>query len=166
MKFCPYCGATLVLKEIEDRERECCPQSGCRFVHWNSPVPVVAGIIETEHGVVLAHNKAWPPGIYSMIAGYLEAGESPEDAIIRETWEELGLTAREPNLVGTYTYPNKNQLILAYHLFAEGEIVLNEELDDYKLMTKKTLAGWPFGQDALPGWPFGAGTAITDWLKQ
>ncbi|MBF0154961.1 MAG: NUDIX domain-containing protein [Magnetococcales bacterium] len=155
MKYCPACARTLISKEVDGRVRLACPVEGCGFVFWNNPVPVVAGIVETGRGVILAHNKAWLPGKYSVITGFLESGEDPEVGIRRETGEELGLQPLSATLIGLYPYSKANQIIMAYHLTAEGEIVLGEELDGYKIVPR----------DKLKGWGFGTGLAVTDWLK-
>ncbi|MEO5371840.1 MAG: NUDIX domain-containing protein [Magnetococcus sp. DMHC-1] len=156
MKFCPICAQALTIREIDGKSRAACSASGCSFVFWDNPVPVVAGIVEIGMGVVLAHNKAWPSGKYSVITGFLECGEAPEAGIVRETREELGLHATATTLVGLYPYARANQIIMAYHLTAEGEIVLGEELDDYRIIPKNRLKGWDFG----------TGLAVTDWLKK
>ena len=74
---------------------------------------------------------------------------------IRETMEELNLHALETELIGAYPFPHQNQVIIAYHVKAAGEIKLNHELDDYKIVPV----------DQLKGWDMGTGLAINDWLK-
>lgn len=122
--------------------------------------------VEAREGVVLAHNKQWPSDIYSMITGFIEPQESPVDAACRETEEELGLKADYSSLVGVYPYTERNQIVLVYHVRAEGSIVLGEEIDQVRVLSREELRGWPFGQDQMPGWPFGAGWAIRDWLDK
>ncbi len=156
MKFCPMCKKELILKQIDEKERLCCPDSNCGFVFWNNPVPIVAGIVETPEGVILAHNKAWPARIYSVITGFLESGELPEEAVKRETFEELGLNIHRTCFIGIYPFNEMNQVIMAYHVIADGKVTLNEELDDYKVIPK----------DKLKGWSFGTGLAVNDWVKK
>ena len=142
-----------------------CSLPKCEFVFWNSPVTVVAGIIETDKGIVLAKNNAWTEDIYSLITGFINPNESPIDAIKRECKEELGLTVSTTELVGIYPFEQRNQIILVYHVQAYGVILTNEELHSAKIFSRDELRNWPFGQDKLDGWPFGSGWAITDWLK-
>ena len=89
-----------------------------------------------------------------MITGFLEQGEDPAEAMVRETKEELNLTVTAQRLIGAYGFEQMNQVIIAYHCEAEGSIVLNEELDDYKLVEKK---------DIVP-WDMGTGLALKDYL--
>ena len=156
MKYCPQCTQPLVDVEIDDRLRKKCPSKNCGFVHWGNPVPVVAVIVETEQGVVMARNVAWPRDFYSVITGFLEASESPMNCARRETREELGLTVSHIELVGCYPFERQNQVIITYYARAEGEITLNHELDDYRLVARENLEVYPAGP----------GLGIIDWLKQ
>lgn len=163
-KFCPKCAESITVKVVQGQERHVCSSNICDFIHWNNPIPVVGGIIETEKGIVLAKNSLWSDDVYSIITGFIEFKESPVDAIIRECYEELGLMVSSVSLVGNYPFVSQNQIILVYHLVASGEIVMSKELDSVKLFSKKELEEWPFGQEKLNGWPFGCGWAIRDWL--
>ncbi len=158
MKYCPLCRAELELGEVDNEvdsvQRLHCPAPHCEFIHWDNPIPVLAVIVEYDGKVLLAHNVAWPGKIYSVITGFLEKGESPEEGVMRELKEELNLTAESANFIGLYPFHEMNQLIIAYHLEAHGDIQLNHELDDYKLLDKADVKHWPFG----------TGLAVKDWL--
>lgn len=154
MNYCPQCASPLAEVLVDDEIRSGCPDRACGFVHFNNPVPVVAMIVEVDGGVVLAHNVSWPKKFYSIITGFLEAGEDPAECARRETREELNLHALETSLVGVYPFPHQNQVIIAYHVKAAGEIALNQELDDYKIVPVEQLKGWDMG----------TGLAINDWL--
>jgi NADH pyrophosphatase NudC (nudix superfamily) len=155
MKFCPQCGHELAPIEIDDHSRLTCASPSCDFVHWDNPTPVVAGIVEINGCVVLTRNKGWPEKWYGVVAGFLEKGETPEDAILREVEEELGLAGELISFVGYYSFFERNQLILAYHIRTEGEIQLGPELEHAKLV--------PI--DEVRPWPMGTGPALRDWLE-
>jgi NADH pyrophosphatase NudC (nudix superfamily) len=104
---------------------------------------------------VLARNRAWTADFYGLITGFLERDESPEQGVAREVMEELSLTTESTSLVGVYPFPRKNEVIIAYHVRAHGEIVLNEELSACKLVPPHELQPW----DAGTGW------ALRDWMK-
>ena len=143
MRYCPTCSSPLTEKEIDTRVRLVCTSPTCEYVYWNNPIPVVAMIVEHDDGkIILAHNAAWPEGIFSIITGFLESGEAPEEAAKRETKEELGLDTKEISFVGVFPFARLNQLMLCYHIKATGAIVLNDELDDYKLIEKEELSGY------------------------
>ncbi|GAB3383690.1 NUDIX domain-containing protein [Spongiibacter taiwanensis] len=156
MNFCPQCAQPIAEALIDGEIRRACPDTECGFVHFNNPTPVVAMIVEVEGGVVLAHNVSWPRKFYSIITGFLEAGEDPLECAKRETLEELNLHALNTELIGVYSFPQQNQVIIAYHVEAAGEIKLNEELDDYKIVAVENLKGWNMG----------TGLAINDWVAK
>jgi ADP-ribose pyrophosphatase YjhB (NUDIX family) len=85
----------------------------------------------------------------------MEAGETPKQGIARELKEETNLDAVEVNLIGVYEFFRMNQVIIAYHVRAEGEVKLSPELAEYKL----------FAYDDALCWPAGTGYALADWLR-
>ncbi len=155
-KFCPQCSTALEAFEHEGIQRQRCANDDCNFIHWNNPTPVVAAIVEHEGEVILAHNKLWPADWFGLITGFLEKGENPEAGILREVEEELGLKGEVIEFVGHYDFVQMNQLLIAYHVRAEGEIVLNEELDAFKRVRPEKLVPWPMG----------TGHAVRDWLAK
>lgn len=136
--------------------RPVCPENGCAFVHWDNPAPVVAALVERDGLIVLARNHAWPEKMFGLVTGFLERDESPEDAVRREVKEELALDSLDVALIGNYAFARKHEIILAYHVVASGEIALNEELADYRLIPPEKLRPWDFG----------TGLAIRDWLAR
>ncbi len=156
-RFCPQCATQLQLRvEPEDggaRERLRCP--ACDFTHWNNPTPVLAAVIEYEGKVLLARNAAWPGKMYALITGFMEAGESAQEGIVREIAEETALTTTALNLIGVYDFQRMNQVIMAFHAVCEGTVQLSPELVDYRL----------FAPEAVKCWPAGTGFALADWLR-
>mgnify|MGYP003454721834 FL=1 len=153
-RYCPQCGGELVLREAGGLERPTCLAEGCGLVLWDNPVPVVAALVELEGRIVLARNVAWPENAFGLVTGFLERDETPAQAVAREVAEELGLTATAVSLIGLYPFTQKNQLLIAYHVVAEGRIVLNEELAEVRLIEPGRLKAWDFG----------TGFAVADWL--
>jgi NAD+ diphosphatase len=155
VRFCPQCGSKLATAPIDGVDRLHCSSSACDYVYWNNPIPIVAAIVEYEKCVVLARNKSWPEGMFSIITGFLEKGETPEQCVVREVKEELGLEGTVEEFVGYYSFFEMNQLILAFHIRGAGTIKLGQELVEYKLVPKNKLKPWPFG----------TGHAVRDWLE-
>lgn len=154
MNFCPQCGKSLITKWKDDRERVlCADEETCGFVHWNNPTPVVAAIVEHEGDIILARNAAWPVGWFALITGFLEAGETPEEGVLREVKEELNLDGEIVELIGLYEFHRMNQLLITYHVRAKGTIELSPELVEYQ--RKKDHEIHP--------WPSGTGKAVKDW---
>lgn len=160
-RFCLRCGTALEPVVLEERERRRCPAEGCGFVFYGNPLPVVAAIVEHVTGpgegeIILARQKGWPPGWFGLVTGFLERGEEPEAAMLRELREELGLEGEIVSLVGVYPFVQRNEIIVAWHVRARGEIVLGDELEAHKRVAIEKLRPWPFG----------TGLAVRDWLAR
>lgn len=132
-----------------------CPADGCGFVFWDNPLPVAAAIVEHPEGILLVRNHGWPEKMFGLVTGFIERGESSAEATLRELHEELGLRGEIVRLVGVYPFAQRNELIVAYHVRADGPIVLGEELAGYKAVAREKLRPWPFG----------TGLAVSDWLS-
>ena len=132
-RYCPCCATPLAMIVQEEdsgpRERLRCP--ACDYTHWNNPVPVLAAIIEYRGQVLLARNAAWPSKMFALITGFMEAGETPQDGIVREIKEETQLDTRSLALAGVYDFQRMNQVIIAFHAVCEGEVRLSPELADW-----------------------------------
>jgi len=159
-RFCVNCATALAPIAVEEdggaKTRLRCP--ACGWTHWNNPTPVLAAVIELvdrEGQVLLARNAAWPGKFYGLITGFMEAGETPEEGITREVGEETSLTVDSLSLIGVYEFLRMNQVIIAYHVAARGEIVLSPELVSYRL----------FEPASINCWPAGTGRALADWLR-
>ena len=94
--------------------------------------------------------------MYGLITGFLEKMETPEEAVLREVKEELGLDAEIVELIGLYPFYEQNELIIAYHIRARGEVTMGKELAEVKAVPPVKLRPWAFG----------TGFAVQDWLKK
>ena len=137
-------------------ERLACSNEHCAYVFYNNPVPVVCAIVELDGRVVLCHKKGMPETWFGIVAGFLEKGETPEQGVLREVEEELGLKAEITGFIGYYSFFMANQLILAYHLKTQGVITIGSELDAVKLVLPEEIKPWPHG----------TGPAVKDWLAK
>jgi len=126
--------------EIERRFRPICPS--CGLVIYHNP-KVVAGVIPVRDGQVALVRRAMNPGRGAWVfpGGYVDRGETVEDAARRETWEETGLRVRLERLLGVYSRPGDDVVMVVYAAQVEsGELIAGEE---------EIEAGW-FAPDALP----------------
>ena len=106
--------------------------------------------------MLLARNAAWSGRMFALITGFMEAGESPEEGIRREVTEETSLEVLSLGLIGVYEFQRMNQIIIAYHALARGEVRLSPELAEYKLFSPTDLVCWPAG----------TGHALAEWLRR
>ena len=159
-RYCPQCATPLqLLAQEEDggaKTRLRCP--ACAWTHWNNPTPVLAAVIECadrDGQLLLARNAAWKGKAYGLITGFMEAGETPQEGIAREVAEETALQVDALNLIGVYDFQRMNQVIIAYHALARGEVRLSPELAEYRLYAPQDVRCWRAG----------TGHALADWLR-
>jgi NADH pyrophosphatase NudC (nudix superfamily) len=156
-KFCPVCATSLVMRADEQEAgklRLACPDG--HWTHWDNPLPVLAALVEIDGKMLLARNAAWPEGRFALITGFMERDETPEQGIAREIKEETDLDANQITLIGVYEFMRKNELIIAYHVKASGEIRLSPELLEYRLVAPPDLRPWPAG----------TGYAVAEWMRR
>jgi NAD+ diphosphatase len=153
-RYCATCGHGLSPIEGKPGQR-LCSNAACARITYLSPIPVVAAIVERNGEVILVRSHGWPETWYGLVTGFLEPNETTEDAAKREVVEELGLAVGTSRFIGVYPFFEMNQVIIAYHVLAVGEIVLDKtELADFKCVPL----------DKLRPWPFGTGAAVRDFL--
>jgi NAD+ diphosphatase len=159
-RFCPQCATPLAMITADEdggpKERLRC--AACGFTHWNNPTPVLAAVIECadrDGRLLMARNAAWPVKMFGLVTGFMEAGETPQAGITREVGEETSLQVDALELIGVYDFQRMNQVIIAYHAVARGEIRLSPELAEYRLYEPQEVRCWPAG----------TGYALADWLR-
>ena len=153
-KHCSHCGGLLEAIIGKPGQRSCGAEQ-CRMITYLSPVPVVAAIVEHDGAFILVRGHGWPDSWYGLVTGFLEFEEHPEAAVRREVGEELGLVVETSSLVGVYPFAQMNQVIIAYHVNASGEVAIDgTELAGFKRVSL----------DDLTPWDFGTGPAVRDFL--
>ncbi len=150
-QFCGACGQPTVLSNT-DRSRQC---PDCRFPMFPRLAPAMIVSVERDDQILLARSPHFPPGIYSVLAGFVEPGESAEEAVIREVYEETRIVVEDVQYFGSQPWPFPNSLMLGFTAkYKSGEIdVTEDELED---------AGW-FTADNLPK-TFPGNVSISQWL--
>lgn len=156
MLFCPVCAATLIERADAGeggKIRLACPED--HWTHWDNPLPVLAALVEVDGRILLARNAEWPEKTFALITGFMERGETPEQGVARELKEETNLDAIDIKLIGVYEFIRKNEVIIAYHVKASGEIRLSHELVECRLVAPEKLRPWRAG----------TGYAMADWMR-
>lgn len=121
MKHCGECGTQLVTDTDESgHARQIC--GSCGWNWYDPPTPITLVVVTTEDGqVVYTRKNSFPPGLWSVVAGYIPKGERAEEAALREIKEETGLDAEIVRFMGTHVYPRRpDQLVITFHARATG----------------------------------------------
>ncbi|MDY9928159.1 NAD(+) diphosphatase [Methanosarcina sp.] len=140
-QFCSRCG-TKTMQKPGERGKEC-PECGELFYPRISPAIIV--LIRNENKVLLARSSGFPSGMYSLIAGFVEPGESAEAAVSREVWEEVGIRVKNITYFGTQAWPFPNSLMIGFTAeYDSGDI----KPDGFEIEDAK----W-FSADELPVLP-------------
>jgi NAD+ diphosphatase len=114
-RFCSNCGAGTRVAEAGLSRR--CPT--CRRSHFPRTDPVVIMLVDDGEGnVLLGRRIGWADGRFSILAGYVAPGETPEEAIEREVREESGVRAHSPSYVASQPWPFPASLMLGYEASA------------------------------------------------
>ena len=135
-RYCGKCGHGTVLFRA-GWGRKC---GNCGTEHFPRTDPVVIMLAEFEGKALLGRQSRFPPGNYSALAGFLEPGESIDEAVRREIWEESGVTCGEVRYITSQPWPfGGSQLMIACVADAEGdEIALDTtELEDAMWVTRE-----------------------------
>lgn len=123
-KFCPRCGAKMNdHKSLTARE---CPE--CKNLVFPRISPCIIVTVLKEGKVLLAKHTYRNQDIYACIAGFMEAGESAEQAVAREVFEETGLKIKNITYRGSQSWPFPDQLMLGFTAdYDSGDLKLQEE---------------------------------------
>jgi NAD+ diphosphatase len=140
-RFCGVCGTPTELQATE-RARKC---PACGHTAYPRLSPAMMVLVWRDGEVLLARSPHYVPGVYSALAGFVEAGESIEQCIHREVAEEVGVRVTDLRYYGSQSWPFPHSLMIAYSArWTDGEIVKQEgEIED---------AQW-YALDALPKIP-------------
>ncbi|HZP69836.1 MAG TPA: NAD(+) diphosphatase [Pseudolabrys sp.] len=137
-RFCPNCGAATQI--VCGGWRRDCPQ--CRAEHFPRTDPVVIMLAVDGEKCLLGRSPRFVPTMWSCLAGYVEPGESIEDAVHRETREEAGITCGRIVYFASQPWPFPTSLMIGCHAQAltRDIVVDREELEDARWFTKEEIA--------------------------
>jgi len=117
--YCGRCGTPTIVKAGE-RARQC-PK--CGQVHYPRIAPAVMALVRNGKQLLLARSPHFPPGMHSALAGFVEAGESLEQCLVREVREEVGVEVANLRYFSSQPWPFPHSLMIAFNCdYAGGEI--------------------------------------------
>jgi NAD+ diphosphatase len=155
-RFCGRCGNPM--EDKSDERARICPK--CGMVNYPRLSPAIIVAVIKDNQILLASAKRFPAKFYSVLAGFVEPGETLEECVKREVQEEVGINVKNICYFGSQPWPFPDSLMIAFTAEHDGgEITLNsDEIDE---------AGW-FTSDSLPQIPPKVSIArrLIDWFIQ
>jgi NAD+ diphosphatase len=152
-QYCGACAEPTVLSST-DRSRSC-PR--CKIPMYPRLAPAMIVAVEKEDQILLARSPHFPAGIMSVLAGFVEPGESAEEAVVREVFEETAIVVKDVQYFSSQAWPFPNSLMLGFRAkYDSGEIAVDG--------VEIERAAW-FRADAMPS-AFPGRVSISQWLIQ
>lgn len=156
-KYCGACGA-ITSTEPTDRSRKC---DACSISFYPRLSPSIIVLVYRDEEILLAKNAATRANFYSTLAGFVEPGESIEETVHREVFEEVGVRVKNLRYFSSQSWPFPNSLMLGFHAeYDSGEITIQEEeIADAKWFHYSDLPNKP-AMMSISGW------LIADHIKR
>jgi NAD+ diphosphatase len=138
-RFCPACGAPAASAEAGHVRR--CTSESCGIDQFPRTDPAVIMLVEDGERLLLHRQKPWPAGMWSVLAGFLEPGETLEQAVVREVAEETGIKVAELRYVASQPWPFPASLMVAFTARAVGGTLTPafDELEDARWFSRAEL---------------------------
>jgi len=161
--FCGVCGSS-ARPEAAGNSR-ICMNDDCRREIFPRVDPAIIVLVADGNRCLLGRQTSWPEGRYSTVAGFVEPGESLEDSVRREVYEETNVRVGHVSYHSSQPWPFPSSLMLGFVAEAtSSDIVLNDgELEDAQWFTRKEL------RSGFPKLPFKISIArrlVDDWLER
>jgi len=140
-QYCGSCGRATAARTSE-RSREC---PGCGLVVYPRLAPAVMGLVRREKEILLARAPRFPKDMYSALAGFVEPGETLEQCLEREVYEEVGIKVRNVRYFASQPWPFPHSLMIAFFAdYHSGEIrVDGTEIEDARWFDARNLENLP-----------------------
>ena len=136
-RFCGRCGSE-TRTHVTERAKEC---PNCGLLHFPRLAPAIIVLVRRDQEILLARARRFTTAMYSTLAGFVEPGETLEEAVMREVKEESGITVKDIRYFGSQPWPFPHSLMIGFTAnYASGQITLNDaENVDLGWYTAKNL---------------------------
>ena len=166
-RFCGVCGSPT--RSTQSGHQRACSNGGCASEHFPRTDPAVIMLVHDGERCVLGRQAAWPDGMHSTLAGFVEPGESLEEAVAREVQEEVGLEVGAVTYQSSQPWPFPSSLMLGFRAACRhGPLRVNPgELAEARWYSRAELAASPEDESfRLPRRDSIARCLIEDWLAE
>jgi NAD+ diphosphatase len=166
-RFCGACGAPTAPSEAG--HVRCCTNAACNASHFPRTDPAVIMLVTDGERVLLGRQRVWPPGQHSVLAGFVEPGESLEDAVAREVREEVGLKVRDVRYRSSQPWPFPSSIMLGFTAQADAAEpdVNTDELETARWFTREEIKNCPMNDVfRLPRVDSIARRLVEDWMVE
>lgn len=140
-RYCMHCGQrlTTAVPEGDSKRRLVCID--CGFIHYINPRPVAGALPVREDGAILLIRRAIEPsiGLWVFPGGYMDVGETAEEAAMRETLEEANLAVEGLSLLGVYTRVEPGVVVIVYTARAIGEASAGDEAAEVRWFARHEI---------------------------
>jgi NAD+ diphosphatase len=165
-QYCGLCGSATA--SAEAGHLRVCASARCATHHFPRTDPAVIVLVTDGDRCLLGRKAEWEPGRYSTIAGFVEPGESLEDAVYREVWEETGVRVEEARYHSSQPWPFPSSLMIGFTATAASQKIQvdEDELESAEWFTRARIhAGVEAGTLLLSSDVSIARRLINDWLE-
>lgn len=140
-KFCPLCGGSLENRLVKVGEPLRLMCTACGFVFYIDPKLAVIALVPYQGGLVMVRRSIEPGyGLWVVPGGFVDVGEQVEEAVVRETLEEAGLTVRVVRLLNVHSYRHSRTVVLSYITeYISGELAAGDEELEAKVFTGEEI---------------------------
>ena len=141
-RYCSHCGSTTVSRH-GGHVRECLNRE-CGHLHYPRTDPAIIVLVEKGERALFGRKSEWPQHRYSTIAGFVEPGESAEQAVVREVAEETGVEVIRANYHSSQPWPFPGSLMLGYSAVAGNDRICrnDNELEDALWLDRQQVSEW------------------------
>ena len=164
-RFCGVCGSATNAADAGHVRR--CSNPGCKASHFPRTAPAVIMLVADGDNCLLGRQAAWPSGMYSTLAGFVEPGESLEEAVAREVWEEAGIEVDTVSYHSSQPWPFPASVMLGFRATARTRDIRIDgaELQDARWFSRRWLRDHEDGADfRRPRRDSIARRLLEDWL--
>lgn len=161
-RFCGRCGAAM--QSMQAGHVQQCSNPSCGIQEFPRIDPAIIVLITDGERALLGRQASWPPGRYSTIAGFVEPGESLEDAVAREVLEETGVEVESVEYHSSQPWPFPSSLMLGFVAHARTKEIrpADAELEDARWLTREQIAA---GEIRMPFQHSISFRLIEDWYN-